>query len=85
VIFTVVAGSVDADGWIARQNVARARAGLPLDTWYLATLSEDAADVLAEVATIDLDAAEALRESWRDQRLEHAAHGWRSMRGLDAR
>jgi hypothetical protein len=85
VIFTLVAGSVDADGWIARQNVARARAGAPLDTLYLASLSEDAAAALPDLAAIDRDAAEYLSSSWSDQRLEHAAHGWRSRRGLDAR
>jgi Domain of unknown function (DUF4173) len=82
VLFTLVAGSVDADGWIASRNVARARAGATLDTDYLASLSEDAAGVLPEVAAIDRDTAEYLRSSWRDQRAEHTEHGWRSRRGL---
>jgi len=82
VLFTVVAGSLDADAWIASHNVARARAGAPLDTDYLASLSEDAAGVLPEVAAIDRDTAEYLRSSWQDQRAEHTQHGWRSRRGL---
>jgi two-component system, OmpR family, sensor histidine kinase BaeS len=85
VLFTVVAGSVDADGWIASHNVARARAGATLDTDYLASLSEDAAGVLPEVAAIDRDTAEYLRSSWQDQRAEHTQHGWRSRRGIGAR
>jgi hypothetical protein len=82
VIFTVVTGSLDADGWIARQNVARAREGAPLDTSYLASLSEDAKDVLPELAAIDPGLAGEVGESWREQRAAHTMHGWRSRRGL---
>ncbi len=82
VLFTVVAGSVDADGWIARRNVERARAGAPMDVVYLGTLSEDAERVLHEVFALDTDAGTYLEASWRDQRLDHTRIGWRSRRGV---
>ncbi len=83
--FTVFAGSIDADGWIARHNVARARAGAPLDTEYLASLSEDAREVLPEVAAMDRQAAEVLEQTWGAWTSMHRRHGWRSRRGLGAR
>jgi hypothetical protein len=83
--FVVFAGSIDADGWIARHNVARARAGAPLDTEYLASLSEDARGVLPEVAALDREAAAALEQTWSAWASMHGRHGWRSRRGLGAR
>jgi hypothetical protein len=83
--FTVFAGSIDADGWIARRNVARARAGAPLDTEYLASLSEDARGVLPEVAELDRQAADTLEQTWSAWASMHRRHGWRSRRGLGAR
>ncbi len=83
--FTVFAGSIDADGWIARHNVARARAGAPLDTEYLASLSEDAREVLPEVAAMDRQAADVLEQTWSAWASMHRGHGWRSRRGLGAR
>jgi hypothetical protein len=85
VCFTMFAGSLDADGWIARHNVARARAGAPLDTEYLATLSEDARGVLPEVASMDRQAAEVLEQAWSAEASAHSRHGWRSHRGFGAR
>ncbi len=83
--FTIASGSLDADGWIASRNVARARAGAPLDAEYLATLSEDARAVLPEVAALDGQAAGELEQAWSGQASEHRRHGWRSRRGLGAR
>ena len=80
----LIAGTVNADGWIARRNVARARAGASLDLGYLAGLSEDARGVLPEVTAFDRDAAVFLEESWGQARAAHRAHGWRSLRGLGA-
>jgi hypothetical protein len=85
VAFAALAGSLDADGWIARRNVARARAGAELDTGYLATLSEDARGVLPQVAALDVDAAAALAEAWNDSAAAHRRHGWRAWRGLGVR
>jgi hypothetical protein len=81
-LFMVVAGSLDADGWIARQNVERARAGAPLDTEYLASLSEDARGVLPEVTLLDRDLAASLDGGWHRQMAEHTRHGWRERRGF---
>lgn len=85
VCFTLFAGSLDADGWIASRNVARARAGAPLDIDYLATLSEDARAVLPEVAAMDRQAAGELEQAWSAEASAHRRHGWRSRRGLGAR
>jgi hypothetical protein len=85
IAFALFAGSLDADGWIARRNVARARAGAPLDTEYLASLSEDAREVLPEVAAMDARAAEVLGQTWGASASMHGRHGWRSLRGLGAR
>jgi two-component system sensor histidine kinase BaeS len=85
VCFTMFAGSFDADGWIARRNVERARAGAQLDTEYLAALSEDARAVLPEVASMDRDAADILEHAWAAQASAHRHHGWRSRRGMGAR
>jgi hypothetical protein len=84
VAFGVLAGTVNADGWIARGNVARARVGAPLDVGYLADLSEDARGVLPEVRGIDPDAARELERAWSDSAAAHHAHGWRALRGLGA-
>jgi hypothetical protein len=83
--FILFSGSLDADGWIASRNVARARVGAPLDTEYLATLSEDARAVLPEVAAMDRLAAEELERAWSTEASAHRRHGWRSRRGLGAR
>jgi hypothetical protein len=85
VAFTLFSGSLDADGWIASRNVARAQAGARLDTEYLATLSEDARAVLPEVASMDRQAAEELEQAWSAEAARHRRHGWRSRRGLGAR
>jgi hypothetical protein len=84
VSFAVLAGTVNADAWIARRNVARARAGSPLDVDYLAGLSEDARGVLSDVRAIDLGAADELDRAWRDSTAAHHGHGWRARRGLGA-
>jgi hypothetical protein len=85
----ILAGSLDADGWIARRNVARARAGgcwgPSLDVGYLATLSEDARGALPAIRAIDQDAEILLAEAWNGAAAAHRTHGWRSMRGLGAR
>jgi hypothetical protein len=85
VSFAVLAGTIDADGWIARRNVARARAGALLDVAYLGDLSEDARSVLPDVRTIDLDAAEYLDATWERSTRAHRGYGWRARRGLGAR
>jgi hypothetical protein len=85
VTFAMLAGSLDADGWLAQRNVERAGAGAPLDTGYLATLSEDARGVLPAVAAIDRGAAGDLEHAWWEQASQHRRHGWRAMRGLGAR
>jgi len=85
VAFSVLGGSIDADGWIAGRNVLRGRAGIGLDVGYLATLSEDARSVLPEVAALDRDAAATLAETWGHQAQVHRGLGWRAMRGLGAR
>jgi hypothetical protein len=84
VSFALLAGTVNADGWIARRNVARARAGAPLDVGYLAGLSEDARAVLPDVRAMDLDAADELEGAWRYSTTVHHEHGWRARRGLGA-
>jgi hypothetical protein len=82
VLLTVACGSIDADGWVARRNVDRARRGARLDVEYLATLSEDAEAVLPEVRALDPAAASRLDALYREQRAEHTQRGWRSRRGL---
>ena len=82
VAFAVLAGSANADAWIARRNVARARGGAPLDVAYLAELSEDARAVLPELSAIDADASQYLAGAWHESTAAHRAHGWRSLRGL---
>jgi hypothetical protein len=84
VAFAVVAGSVNADGWIARRNVDRARAGALLDADYLAELSEDARTVLPEVRSLDPEAADEVADAWSRSTAAHHRHGWRSLRGLGA-
>jgi hypothetical protein len=84
VSFAVLAGTVNADGWIARRNVARAGAGAPLDLDYLGDLSEDARGVLVDVGRIDADAAAELDAAWRSSTRAHHEHGWRALRGLGA-
>jgi hypothetical protein len=84
VSFALLAGTVNADGWIARRNVARARAGAPLDVAYLAGLSEDARGVLPDVRAVDRDAADELEAAWRYTAQVHHEHGWRARRGLGA-
>jgi hypothetical protein len=83
--FLVLAGSIDADGWIARRNVERARGGGALDVEYLASLSEDARDTLPALRTVDPESAEMLEEAWRDSRARHHETDWRSARGLGSR
>ena len=77
--------SIDADGWIARRNVARARAGASLDVGYLGELSEDARGVIFELNALDLDAAQYLGHAWGKSAAAHRKNGWRSLRGLGAR
>jgi hypothetical protein len=84
VAFGLLAGTVNADGWIARCNVARARTGAPLDVGYLAGLSEDARGVLSDVRAIDQDAAGELEDAWRVSTTVHHSHGWRARRGFGA-
>jgi hypothetical protein len=84
VSFAVLAGTVNADGWIARRNVDRSRAGAQLDVGYLTGLSEDARGVLKDVSALDGDAALELKESWLASASSHRTHGWRAMRGLGA-
>jgi hypothetical protein len=85
VAFALLAGSMDADAWVARRNVARARAGASLDVAYLGELSEDARGVLPEVLSIDTDAGQYLAETWNTSRAAHRGHGWRTLRGIGAR
>jgi hypothetical protein len=85
VAFALLAGSIDADGWVARRNVARARAGASLDVSYLGELSEDARGVLPEVVALDPDAGQYLVEAWNASRAAHQGHGWRALRGIGAR
>jgi hypothetical protein len=85
VSFTLLAGSLDADGRIARCNVDRAHQGAPLDLDYLASLSEDARGVLPEVYGMDRDQATYLGAVWADRAAEHRAGGWRARRGLGSR
>ncbi|MGD0523513.1 MAG: DUF4153 domain-containing protein [Polyangiaceae bacterium] len=85
VSFAVLAGTVNADGWIARRNVARARAGALLDVPYLGELSEDAHTVLPDVRAIDTDAADYLDAIWQRSTHRHHDYGWRARRGLGAR
>lgn len=85
VSFALMASSIDADGWIARRNVARARAGAPLDVAYLGELSEDARGVLPQVTALDLDAAAYLGQAWSTSAAAHHRNGWRALRGLGAR
>jgi hypothetical protein len=82
--FAVLAGSVDADGWIARRNVARAQAGASLDVGYLVTLSEDARGVLPDVRKLSEPAADVLRKAWGASAAAQRDEGWRSRRGLGA-
>jgi hypothetical protein len=85
VAFALMAASIDADGWIARRNVARARAGAPLDVGYLAELSEDARGVVPELNALDVKAAQDLGHAWGASAAGHSKNGWRSRRGLGAR
>ena len=83
--FAVFAGTLDADGWIARANVARANAGRPLDVDYLQALSADARPVLGDpyFATRP-EIAKLLETMWTDEASEVRRRDWRSWRGLGA-
>jgi hypothetical protein len=85
VVFGVVVASTNADGWVAGRNVARARAGHPLDTAHLASLSEDAGMVLGDLRSVDAQAYEFLRATWRASAAADHGGDWRSWRGLGAR
>ncbi|MCL2451014.1 MAG: DUF4173 domain-containing protein [Polyangiaceae bacterium] len=82
IAFVVIAGSIDADGWIAARNVARARAGARLDVEYLSTLSEDARDAIVPLAALSPGDAALLASVWADKQTERRARGWRARRGL---
>jgi Domain of unknown function (DUF4173) len=82
VALALLTGSIDADGWIAGRNAARARAGAKLDVSYLSTLSEDASGSLAEIAAVDGGAAARLESVWAAAREWHRWGDWRSWRGL---
>jgi hypothetical protein len=85
-IFGVLASSFDADGWIARRNVARAvGSGAPMDVAYLASLSEDASGVLPAVQAYNPLAGDVLRRAWGQSWAWHHTDGWRSRRGLGQR
>jgi hypothetical protein len=76
---SVVASLVNTDAYIARTNLARAAAGMPLDVDYLASLSGDARSVLSDPVVLGSPAvAAALSESYC-----HAPQSdWRERRGL---
>jgi hypothetical protein len=83
VAFTVGVSSMNADAWVARRNVARARAGLGLDTAHLASLSEDASVVLGDLKG-DSE-AQFLAGTWWASRAANHGRDWRSWRGLGSR
>jgi hypothetical protein len=83
VVFTVGVSSMNADAWIARRNVARARAGLDLDAAHLASLSEDASVVLGDLKG-DAE-AQFLAGTWWASRAANHGRDWRSWRGLGSR
>ncbi len=56
--FSITLNLVNVDQFIARQNIARARAGYPLDTDYLISLSDDSVPVLAKQYTSQLNSVE---------------------------
>ena len=85
VAFAVLVSSTNADAWVARRNVARARAGLALDTAHLASLSEDASVVLGDLRELDPQAAQFLASTWGTSAAANHGRDWRSWRGLDAR
>jgi hypothetical protein len=79
----VLAGTLDADGFIARANVARANAGRPLDLDYLESLGADAAVVLGDpYFKAHPDEARELSSAWYAQRVSLRTGDWRSWRGL---
>ncbi len=83
--FAVFAGTLDADGWIARANVARANAGRPLDVEYLQALSADAAPVLGDpYFAAQPEIANLLARTWNERASAMRQRDWRSWRGLHA-
>jgi len=79
----VFAGTFDADGFIARANVARANAGRPLDLGYLESLNADCAPVLGDAYFArDPDAKRELSSAWYAQRASKRHGDWRSWRAL---
>jgi two-component system sensor histidine kinase BaeS len=85
VAFAVLVGSTNADAWVARQNVARARAGRGLDTANLSYLSEDARVVLGDLKQVDAEAAQFLSSTWWASASANRGRDWRSWRGLGSR
>jgi hypothetical protein len=78
-VMTVIASGFNADAYVARTNLDRARAGKSLDVEYLASLSGDARSVLSD-PLVKADPALAAR-------LEAAFCGarprsWRAFRGI---
>lgn len=85
VALAVFAGTLDADAFIARANVARAAAGRPLDIGYLESLSADATPVLRDpYFAATPDAARELSSAWYAQGASRRRGDWRSWRGLGA-
>jgi hypothetical protein len=83
--FAVIVASTNADGWVARHNVERARAGAGLDVAHLASLSEDARSVLGDLAQVDAESAKFLAATWSASALGNHGRDWRSWRGLGSR
>jgi hypothetical protein len=85
VLLVTLAGSFDADGWIADRNVRRAVHGGLLDADYLASLSEDAASALPAMSLLGAENdenREMIEQVWSMKAIGERASGWRSRRGL---
>ena len=88
VVWSVVVGSFDADGWVARRSVELAARGGQLDLWYLSTLSEDAASSWPALASLHVDPSllprlPQLENMWKRDPRAHGAD-WRAWRGIGA-
>jgi hypothetical protein len=81
----LLAGSFDADGWVAARSLECAAAGGPLDVAYLARLSEDASSALPLPKTAFAEGDETaayLGIAWSQRARAHRDAGWRSWRGM---
>ena len=80
--------SVNPDAWVAARNIDRYEATGKLDTWYLSTLSPDAAPVVLERLPADVAACVLRASAWtvpsNSGTDPERAWSWAGSRGMSA-